>query len=95
MSRKAFVNIITPKGQIMANYKKWTETELNFIKDNHTYCSDEELAAKLSQITNQNITIPMVRRQRRKLKLDKQKGRPKKFKKIDNIVSELTAETIN
>ena len=62
----------------MATYKKWTETEIEYIKNNHTIISDELLAAKLSQITNHNITPSMIRRQRRKLKLSKPRGRPRK-----------------
>ena len=62
----------------MANYKKWTNTELDFIQNNHTLLCDEALAAKLSSMTNQNISTAMVRRQRRKLALKKSRGRPKK-----------------
>lgn len=62
----------------MANYKKWTESELNFVKENHTIMNDMELSSKLSQITGQNISTAMVRRQRRKLNIKKSRGRPKK-----------------
>lgn len=62
----------------MANYKKWTETELNFVRDNHASMNDLELSSKLSQITGQNISTAMIRRQRRKLNIKKQRGRPKK-----------------
>lgn len=72
----------------MANYKKWTESELNFVRDNHDIMNDMELGAKLSQITGQNISTAMIRRQRRKLSIKKNRGRPKK-------VSVLKDATIN
>ena len=50
MCSKQFVNIITPKGLIMTTYKKWTNTELDFIRNNHASMPDKELAIKLSQI---------------------------------------------
>jgi len=62
----------------MANYKKWTENELSFVRENHALMNDMELSAKLSQITGQNISTAMVRRQRRKLNIKKNRGRPKK-----------------
>jgi hypothetical protein len=68
----------------MANYKKWTSTEIDYIQNNHTLLCDEILAVKLSQITGQNVTTAMVRRQRRKLALKKARGRPKKNKIVEN-----------
>jgi hypothetical protein len=68
----------------MATYKKWSPSETEFIQQNHTLLCDEVLAVKLSQITSQNITTAMVRRQRRKLTLKKARGRPKKNKVVDN-----------
>lgn len=62
----------------MANYKKWSNEEMEFIKNNHGIVRDEELAVKLSQMTGQNVTTAMIRRQRRKLSLKKSRGRPKK-----------------
>lgn len=64
----------------MANYKKWTDSELVFVRENHERMNDLELSAKLSQITGQNISTAMVRRQRRKLNIKKQRGRPAKNK---------------
>jgi hypothetical protein len=64
----------------MATYKKWTNTETDFINNNHTIFCDEVLGVKLSQMTGQNITTAMVRRQRRKLSLKKPRGRPSKSK---------------
>lgn len=68
----------------MANYKKWTHSELDYIQNNHTLLCDESLAASLSKMTGQNISTAMVRRQRRKLALKKSRGRPKKVKPIGN-----------
>lgn len=62
----------------MANYKKWTNTEIEFISNNHSFMNDEGLAKELAQMTGQNITVAMVRRQRRKLSLKKSRGRPRK-----------------
>lgn len=67
----------------MASYKKWTEAEINFIRDNHETMPDEHIAAKLSQISSENITTTMIRRQRRKLKIKKERGRPPKIKKLE------------
>lgn len=66
----------------MANYKKWTNAETDFIHNNHQIFCDETLAVKLSQMTGQNITTAMVRRQRRKLALKKARGRPCKVKVV-------------
>ena len=64
----------------MANYKRWSEAEVNFIKDHIALMSDAELAEKLSAITGETITYGMVRRQRRKLNVVKTRGRRKKVK---------------
>lgn len=62
----------------MANYKKWSDTEKSFIRDNASLMGDKEIAVKLSSITGQNISADMIRQQRRKLSLIKKIGRPKK-----------------
>lgn len=59
----------------MRNYHKWKDSELEYIRDNHILLSDEELGANLSKITGDNITTSMIRRQRRKLVLKKERGR--------------------
>lgn len=64
----------------MANYKKWSDSELDFIQNNHNLLCDEALAGKLTQMTGQTISTAMVRRQRRKLSLKKNRGRPSKIK---------------
>jgi len=69
----------------MANYKKWTSTETDFIHNNHLLFNDEALAAKLSSMTGQNITTAMVRRQRRKLAIKKARGRPCKNKPVEAV----------
>lgn len=65
-------------------YKKWTEAELNFIRENSNSMKDVELAVRLTQITgNTDISVAMVRRQRRKLNLAKTRGR-----RTNKVVSE-------
>ena len=66
----------------MATYKKWNDSEIDFIKNNHLSIPDEVIAVKLSQITNETISTAMVRRQRRKLDLKKSRGRPCKNKTV-------------
>jgi hypothetical protein len=68
----------------MANYKRWNEAELNYIKDHLTNFSDLELAQKLSEMTGETITYGMIRRQRRKIGINKPRGRRKK--NIENNV---------
>lgn len=65
----------------MASYKKWLQSEMDYIANNCSLLPDEILALKLSHMTGQNITTSMVRRQRRKLKISKPKGRPFRVKK--------------
>jgi hypothetical protein len=74
----------------MATYKKWNDSEISFIKDNHLSMPDETIAVKLSQITGQNISTAMVRRQRRKLTLKKPRGRPCKNKPIESSGESVT-----
>lgn len=62
----------------MATYKKWTDAEIQFIKDNLGVLADNELSVKLSSMTSENISPAMVRRQRRKLGMNKPRGRPRK-----------------
>jgi hypothetical protein len=72
----------------MANYKKWTNAELDFLSKNHTLLNDAELAAKLSKMGGENVTTAMVRRQRRKLNIKKSRGRPPKIKEVSQPVDE-------
>lgn len=57
-------------------YKKWSNVELSYIKHHYKEISDKILAEKLSEMTGQNITPGMVRRQRRNMHIEKAKGRP-------------------
>lgn len=69
----------------MATYKKWTESELDFIRNNQQLLSDDELAAKLGQMTGGSVTTAMVRRQRRKLGIQKPKGRRPKNRVVNTV----------
>lgn len=70
------------------SYKKWTEAELNFIKENSSSMKDSEMAVKLSQITGTtDISVAMVRRQRRKLNLAKTRGR-----RTNRVVTDVASE---
>ena len=72
----------------MANYKKWTDPEKNFIRDNAKIMSDGELANKLCQMTGENISVAMIRRQRRKFEIAKPRGRrPKISTNINSIIN--------
>ena len=71
----------------MNSYKKWSDAEVGFIRDNINTLNDAELANKLSSMTGENITYGMVRRQRRKLGIVKGRGRPKKIKTVENVES--------
>lgn len=73
----------------MATYKKWSDAELGFVRDNINVLSDCELANKLSTMTGENITTGMVRRQRRKLGIVKARGRRKKIKDIPQVQTEV------
>jgi hypothetical protein len=66
----------------MGNYKKWTDVEIDYIKQHHNTVADEDLAQKLSQLSSQSVTTAMIRRQRRKLRLSKPRGRPRKTKQV-------------
>ena len=58
------------------NYKKWTNVEVDYIRDNCNSMRDQEIANNLNRITNSHdITAAMVRRQRRKLHITKTRGR--------------------
>jgi hypothetical protein len=77
----------------MANYKKWTGSETDFICNNHKLLNDASLAAKLSQMTGETISTAMVRRQRRKLRLSKPRGRPSKNKIVQPIADNTPSVT--
>jgi hypothetical protein len=73
---------------IMGSYKKWSDGELGFVRDNISLLSDQELANKLKDMTGENITTGMVRRQRRKLGIVKARGRRKKVRDVKELQSE-------
>ena len=62
----------------MRAYKRWTDAELQYIKDNISQYNDKNLGIKLAQMTGETISTSMIRRQRRKLGVVKLRGRPKK-----------------
>lgn len=69
-------------------YKRWTDAELNFIRENSSSMKDVELAAKLGEITGTtDISVAMVRRQRRKLHLAKTRGR-----RTNKVLTDVAAE---
>jgi hypothetical protein len=65
-------------------YRKWTSTDIQYILDNQNML-DKDIAVKLSQITGENISANMVRRQRRKSGIMKKRGRPQKNRLIQSI----------
>ena len=71
----------------MATYKKWSDAELVFVRDNINSLSDGELASKLSGMTGESITTGMVRRQRRKMGIAKARGRRKKAISVERLES--------
>lgn len=73
----------------MATYKKWSDAELGFVRDNINTLSDGELASKLSGMTGETITTGMVRRQRRKMGIAKARGRRKKVRNTEQLQSEI------
>jgi len=74
------------------NYKKWTNQDKEFIRDNFNNMSDDELALRLSQITSSSISVAMVRTQRRKLGIKKNRGRLSK--KSDITISSVDIQPV-
>lgn len=72
----------------MGSYKKWSDAELQFIRDNLNSLADKDLANKLSGMTGENISQAMVRRQRRKLGVNKPRGRPRKNVSVSSVVND-------
>ena len=79
----------------MATYKKWTQTELDFIVNNQLVLNDDGLSVKLSEITGENISRSMVRRQRRKLNIKKNRGRPRKDGRVANVTTPEISEPVD
>lgn len=61
-------------------YKKWSDTELSYIKHHSADIPDKYIAQQMTEMGGTTITADMVRRQRRNLKIIKNKGRPPKYK---------------
>lgn len=57
-------------------HRYWREEDVEFIRNNYNTMTDGVIAVTLSKITGSNISAAMVRQQRRRLKLEKPKGRP-------------------
>ena len=68
----------------MANYKRWSNAEKEFIRKNCGTCSDKQIAIRMGEISGEKITSDMIRQQRRKMQVIKKKGRPKKKDIITN-----------
>lgn len=69
-------------------YKKWTKEEMEFIANNSKGMKDEEIAAYLNRLDGtRQVTVGMVRRQRRKLAIVKPRGR-KPNAKLNAVSSE-------
>lgn len=67
---------IIQEKQMPKTYKKWTKEETDFIANNSQTMKDEEIASYLNKIDgSRQITVGMVRRQRRKLLISKPRGR--------------------
>lgn len=65
------------------SYKKWNDAEIQFIKENAGSMKDEDLAMNINRITgSSDITVAMVRRQRRKLNIAKTRGR-----RVNKVIS--------
>ena len=69
----------------MRIYKKWSSEDLCFIAENCNKMKDKELAILLSERNGCKVTVDMLRRQRRKLKIRKKRGRP--YKNQDSVES--------
>lgn len=67
----------------MANYKKWSIAEKQYIQEHLQSFTDKELGDKLSGMTGEKISSAMIRRQRRKIGISKSRGRPR-LKKDSN-----------
>jgi hypothetical protein len=57
---------------------KWQEQHLEFIAKNSKIMTDKEISITLSKITGFNISIDMIRAQRRRMRITKNQGRPAK-----------------
>lgn len=58
-------------------YIKWSDNDLDFIRQNYDKLTDKDMSETLSKISGNTISVGMIRRQRRKLQLGRKRGRPK------------------
>lgn len=66
-------------------YKKWTKEEMDFVANNSKNMKDEEIAGYLNKIdSTRQITVGMVRRQRRKMSISKPRGRRPSVVKLES-----------
>jgi hypothetical protein len=64
------------------SYHRWSEAELQYIRDNYSFLSDHDMSLQLTLKSGHPITSAMVRRQRRKLQIGKTRGRKRKNNSI-------------
>jgi hypothetical protein len=55
--------------------KVWSEAEKQFIVQNASTMKDDEIAARLTQITGRKVSLQAVRKQRQKMGITKKPGR--------------------
>lgn len=67
-------------------YKRWSPSELEFIKENSDTMTDNVIAIKLSNMTGEIITPRMINNQRRKMNIKRGRGRPKRSDKVRNAI---------
>lgn len=80
------MSIFTPKMETKKmNYRKWNNEDIEFIKNNADKMDDIELASRLSELTSTQISVSMIRNQRRKIGVKKPRGR--KSKNIQSLSS--------
>ena len=72
-----FYNIIYTKDHFQGHKMniKWTDDERQFIRDNAAFMKDKELAEKISEMSNREVTLDAVRKVRQKLGIKKKQGR--------------------
>ena len=67
-------------------YKRWSPSELEFIKNSADLMTDNAIAIKLSNMTGEIITPRMINNQRRKMNIKRGRGRPKKSDNMRNAI---------
>ena len=74
----------------MKKYKKWKIEELNYIKTNFEKIKDKDLVSMFNKKFGSDITIDMLRRQRRKIGATKLRGRftNNYFYKEEDLINE-------